>query len=1411
MKQNGTYLGLAVIAGLLWVGGCANAPAPAGGPEGGIKHDTGLQSVTAATASVGPIPSVYVFHSRFIPKPAETITITAAASEVANPTSVVINVDGTDVKTCPSSPCVYTTSYPAEGVHNYYATALFPGSVSVRDPASGTKPFTVSSMARTILSACRDITGPGYYILDRDLSVVDHCILVKNTSDVVVDGWDAALGRRHMITLIGGGDCGSGQCAVETRYSNSVTVTNIESPDGAREYSCYSSGPQTSQIVFENSAFDSIGFFCPATDIVVRNNSLKGLGVFGGGTCTAQIVPQRLKILHNRIIRDGTASAIAMELIGGPRVLGDPNCNDFRVEGLIEDNFIQTNWPLSDGNETAYIREGMAYSTFRNNRFIAKAGLAAVFIRDGTDSNLWENNYFEAGDSSRGALFIGPGAGQPYPAHNIFRGNIFRGVNSGADGDGGWSGIGNVYENNVFWAGNGQSAYTYHNTFCGPDTVLKHNTFYSEDPAEAALQFWVPSGGMFSNNIVAHKSSSKMIGGDPTGYTGNNNVFFGTSAVQLFGRLLPAWKAETGDDSNSIEADPLFVNPAGGDFHLREGSPACNIGGDYAGAFPCGSSPATPTPTATPTITATPTRTPTPTVTPTRTPTPTPTATPTRTPTPTPTPTVTPGLGPAPTVTLIALAGSQGLVTFSVNVDSRILSCQLDFGDSSARVNCGTAVAHTYAPGRYQACATAVGDLGAGTRACRDLQVNKRLKVRIVSFGSGTYGLSTDSIVLQTFDAETLEPMTTAFLVNGSQVEASEARFPLLRGERLSAVIQSANESLDFVLERGSDGSIAIVSASDWEAIEIATQSGSGVLEGSVSVDSDGVFGLGCSSTGASGNAGPFLWTLLSGFFLLKRWSRQRIRNRPWILIAAILLSGCVSQEVSVGETDSGSANPQPLNKLASSGSGLLPLRGDPSFSTGSLTAEELKWYNRIFDGVGGTPSEGSRTLIDEICAGGDLYAIGRDIGNYAEALVMALRATGDLRFLDRILDVSERCRSTLKDEWHNGSTDEFTDWQWLVDPNNPQFYGNDLNWLDESAASSTFALVAYAMHVNRDLSPSYAASADFWLDWLENQFLAKWYQRAAGKHDCDGWDPKLCAWNKPFAAFYKPDTEPRSWNWRLAYYLWKITANSFYKDRNDEIVTQLVNSLQVNPDHPTAIRWARQLDVTTQEWQDTTHGQYVSRTAMEMNLEGMPFFADPANMALFAGTYRDVVYGPFAPGFTAMAGDVNGTGTSAVFALFANNGFARWDTTGFLMDLAERSITGKANFAAGGNSKGARNDVYIAGYALMAIGSRTSGSPPNPANSTIPHGVIVMGGYYAPDGRFRWSDGLGSFSITVRDGQATPEPVPNASVSLDLSACPYIDICSDTPNLSGRVVTGQTDANGNLTLSVIGRYGVDP
>jgi hypothetical protein len=238
-------------------------------------------------------------------------------------------------------------------------------------------------------------------------------------------------------------------------------------------------------------------------------------------------------------------------------------------------------------------------------------------------------------------------------------------------------------------------------------------------------------------------------------------------------------------------------------------------------------------------------------------------------------------------------------------------------------------------------------------------------------------------------------------------------------------------------------------------------------------------------------------------------------------------------------------------------------------------------------------------------------------------------------------------------------------------------------------------ALWTYAFQTNRDLDPRYAAAADFCRNWLENQFLAKWYQRAGG-------DP-LVAWNTPYAAFYKPDTEPRSANFRLAYYLWKVTGNSFYLDRANEILNQLVAAQVINPAHPTAYRWAKELDPTTLDWQLTNYANYYMRVIIEMNLEGLPVFSDPVQMKRFAATFRDVVYAPSGAGSLAMTNDVNGTGTAS-YTLYAYNGFAPWDSTGFLMDLANRSITGVGHYSSGGVSKAARNDVFISAYALMSL-----------------------------------------------------------------------------------------------------------
>lgn len=367
-----------------------------------------------------------------------------------------------------------------------------------------------------------------------------------------------------------------------------------------------------------------------------------------------------------------------------------------------------------------------------------------------------------------------------------------------------------------------------------------------------------------------------------------------------------------------------------------------------------------------------------------------------------------------------------------------------------------------------------------------------------------------------------------------------------------------------------------------------------------------------------------------------------------------------------------------------------LSLEATSSFSLSTMTPEETKWYDRLTGAM-----DASALLADDFMQSDDSYTLGRDGGNYIESLLMALKATGDRRFLDRVYELTELARPRLRDTWLDGTSDGFTDWLWLADPTNATFYGKDTNWLDESIASGNVALWTYAFYVNRNLDPKFATAANFWRDWLENQFLAKWYRRVGG-------DP-LVAWNTPFAAFYKPDVEPRSANWRLAYYLWKVTGNGFYKSRCDEIVAQLSAAQTLNPARTTAWRWARQLDPTSTEWQTINYANYYLRVVLEMQQEGMTFYSSPTTLQRFASTFRDVVYAGTLPGMTGMKNDVNGGGSTG-FALYAFNGLSPWDATGTLMSLADKSIVGVGNYATGGRSKSARNDVYVSAYALMAL-----------------------------------------------------------------------------------------------------------
>lgn len=355
-----------------------------------------------------------------------------------------------------------------------------------------------------------------------------------------------------------------------------------------------------------------------------------------------------------------------------------------------------------------------------------------------------------------------------------------------------------------------------------------------------------------------------------------------------------------------------------------------------------------------------------------------------------------------------------------------------------------------------------------------------------------------------------------------------------------------------------------------------------------------------------------------------------------------------------------------------------------------ALTPQEQVWHDRLLAAM-----TGSAVLADNMMTTGDAYDLGRGGGDYVESLLMAYRATGEVQFLDRVYDLSEMARGSLRDAWLDGTTDGYTSWLWLIDPSNATYYGKDINWLDESICSGNVALWAWALHANRDLDPRYGVAADFWRDWLENEFLAKWYARAGGN--------PLTAWNTPYAAFYKPDTEPRSANWRLAHYLWLLTGNSFYRDRENQIVAELSGANHVNPARPQAFRWTKETDPNSVNWQPVNYANYYMRAVLEMSLEGLPFYSDPANMRRFAAAFRDVVYASTLPARTTMTQNVNGDGSTG-YALYAFNGFAPWDSTGFLMNLADQSITGAGNYAGGGTSKAARNDVHMSSYALMAL-----------------------------------------------------------------------------------------------------------
>ncbi len=378
-----------------------------------------------------------------------------------------------------------------------------------------------------------------------------------------------------------------------------------------------------------------------------------------------------------------------------------------------------------------------------------------------------------------------------------------------------------------------------------------------------------------------------------------------------------------------------------------------------------------------------------------------------------------------------------------------------------------------------------------------------------------------------------------------------------------------------------------------------------------------------------------------------------------------------------------------------------LSLRIDPTFSRSKLSTNEQYWYDLAWQHSAGCFNTViSRSLYD------DLYTYGRSVGDYDASMLMGLRATGDRQFLDKVKIVTDSLRTKLKDADDacvGGTTDGFLDWRWRAIglgydcTNTGGFYGSDHHQLDEAMTHGNIAMVAYAFYANSDIDTAYASRATFWLNYLQNHWEKKWIQRAGGS--------RTNAWLDNSTGMYKHEAHVVANLMRAAYYLWRATGDSFYKTMADSLQRRSATNCVPNANVPGAYSWHHQVDNTT-AWQAINYAEYTSAVFCDLHFDGYTPYASNTEIQKFMSTWRDIVFGASAPGYTTMTPTVWGDGTPIGSDANGASAYARWDTTGKLMAYA----------TAMQGTPGATSiyTIRLVTGALVAVSQRTTATGPD-------------------------------------------------------------------------------------------------
>ncbi len=442
----------------------------------------------------------------------------------------------------------------------------------------GTHNDTARALVVTDLTSCRAITTNGSYrLLNAVTSASGPCFPIRNSSvtSLLFDGNGKTITVTDGSAAVEEADVGSGA-------PSNVTITNVVSTAGIRIY-----GDNINHSVVQNSIVGSIASV-GGDDITISGNTV-GAGGIQVNNNNGIWTPYRTAILSNTVTGGSTSVPYLLDVVGGDT----HPCP--KLDTIISGNTFTDARNDSPTTSTAATNIHCATHTIFTNNVIRSTGTTiGLSLFDEADNGTYENNVFWTNDHPA-LLMVAGGADKTWPSNNAFHANDFR---SDADNVFYLSGMGteNTFTNNTFFA---NSAYItgYYGGLFG--NSWDHNTFYNA--GSGSYSFFLkgdyqhgPPADIFTNNIFSYSGNVIYIydGWDSTRFVGSNNLYQNRAGVVRFGSYgdLEGWKSASGQDDQSIEANPLFTNPSQGDFTLQATSPARDAGvsGGDIGAFTYG-------------------------------------------------------------------------------------------------------------------------------------------------------------------------------------------------------------------------------------------------------------------------------------------------------------------------------------------------------------------------------------------------------------------------------------------------------------------------------------------------------------------------------------------------------------------------------------------------------------------------------------------------------------------------------------------------------------------------------------------------------------------------------------------------------------------------------------------------------